>query len=157
VVREEAIGGALRQAVYVKVAGALEPPSYTCTLSAAQQVAGGITTYSGVDAADPVEADAVSVNSTAGTAVASPSVTTTGPDALLVQLTGINAEGKLKPPAGMTERWEAASRNKSQPRDALASSADARRPVAGPSGSVPGTASKRGRSIVVLLALRPAL
>jgi hypothetical protein len=154
-VREEKIPGAVRQAVYVKVAGASEPSSFTFTTSVAQRVAGGITTYSGVDTADPVDAAAVALNSTAATSVKSPSITTSVPNARLVQLVAVNAEGKLHPPKGMTERWEARAPSSSSKRDALASSSDTRQSVPGPSGGWSATVSTRGRSIVVLLALRP--
>jgi hypothetical protein len=153
--REEAITDAVRQAVYVRVAEASEPSSYTYTSSVAQRLAGGITTYTGVDTADPVDAVGVALNSTAATTVKSPSITTSAPNARLVQLVAVNAEGKLYPPKGMTERWEARSPSRSSKRDALASSSDARQSAAGPSSSVSATASQRGRSIVVVLALRP--
>ena len=138
------------------MAGASEPSSYTYTASVTQRLAGGITSYAGVDTADPVDDAAVALNSTAATAVKSPSITTSMPNARLVQLVAVNAEGKLNPPKGMTERWEARSPSTSSKRDALASSSDARQSVPGPSSSASATSSQRGRSIVVLLALRPA-
>ena len=72
--------------------------AYTFTSSAAQRIAGGITTYSGVDPDHPVDAEAVSLNSTASKTVKSPSIETTAPNARLVQLAAVNAEGKLSPP-----------------------------------------------------------
>ncbi|MGH8972451.1 MAG: hypothetical protein ACRD0C_04525 [Acidimicrobiia bacterium] len=53
-----------------------------------------------------------------------PSITTSVADTMLVMLAAVNAEGSLAPPAGMVERWEAASPNGSNIRDALASSSD---------------------------------
>ena len=47
--------GAVRQAVFVKVAGPAEPASYTWTLSSTRRVAGGITAFSGVDPAQPLD------------------------------------------------------------------------------------------------------
>lgn len=44
VIRDDSIEGALRQTIYLKVAGPAEPPSYTWTLSNRQQVAGGLST-----------------------------------------------------------------------------------------------------------------
>src|SRR5688500_15112431 len=91
-VRNDFIVGLLRQAVYVKVAGSSEPPSYTWTLADYRRVAGGITTYSGVDTGNPVHAHAGSLNSVSSTTVAIPSVTTSVPDTRLVALAAINAE-----------------------------------------------------------------
>lgn len=45
-------------AVYVKVAGASEPASYTWTFSTSSGSAGGIQAFSGVDTSNPVQADA---------------------------------------------------------------------------------------------------
>src|SRR5687767_12343660 len=55
-VRNDSIVDVLRQAVYVKVAGSSEPPSYTWSLGDYRRIAGGITTYSGVDTGNPVHA-----------------------------------------------------------------------------------------------------
>src|SRR5690606_19871273 len=52
-VRDDVVAGALRQAIYVRVAGSSEPSSYTWRLSDWRRVAGGIVTYSGVDTAHP--------------------------------------------------------------------------------------------------------
>ena len=155
-VRDDSIPDALRQAVYLKVAGEAEPPSYSWTLSQYRRVAGGITTYAGVDTAQPLDAQAATVSADSSTAVTAPSVTTTVADTLLVQLAAINAEGALAPPAGMTERWEAASPNSSTNRDALASASDAAQPVAGATGSRTVTASQPGPRIAAVLALRPS-
>ena len=76
VVRDDAIPDTLRQTVYVKVAGPSEPASYTWTLPEWRRVAGGITTYSGVDTTQPVDTSAASTATTAGTAVTAPSITT---------------------------------------------------------------------------------
>ncbi|MCA1844504.1 MAG: metallophosphoesterase [Actinobacteria bacterium] len=154
-VNETPLVGSLRQAVYLKVAGASEPRSYTCNLGATQVAAGGVTTYSGVDVADPVASDAVSVNTTAATAVPAPALTTTVPGAALVQFAAVNADGRLSPPAGMKEQWEARSVDTKGKRDIVASSSDALEPAGGPKGAWAGTTTKRGRSVVVSVALRP--
>ncbi|HVW34371.1 MAG TPA: metallophosphoesterase, partial [Acidimicrobiia bacterium] len=155
-VRDDWIVDALRQAVYVKVAGPSEPGSYTWTLSDYRRLAGGIATYRGVDTAHPVDVQAGSVHSGAATAVTAPTLTTTVAGTMLVDLSAVNAEGTLAPPAGMTERWEAASPNGSNGRDALASAADALQAGAGATGTRTTTASRAGRSIGAVLALRPA-
>ena len=150
VLRNDAILDTLRQSVYVKVAGPSEPPSYTWTLPEWRRVAGGITTYSGVDPIQPVDTSAASSASTSGTAVTAPSVTTSVPEAMLVHLAAVKAEGTFTPPAGMTERWEAASSNGANANDALASSSDVVQVTAGPTGAPdrhgqPGRAADRRR------------
>jgi hypothetical protein len=155
VLRNDAVPGVLRQTIYTKVAGPSEPPSYTWTLSKTSQVAGGLSTYSGVDTAQPVDAHDVTVNSSAGTAVTAPSITTTASGARLIHFTAVNAEGTLVAPDGMVQRWLAAAPI-SKTTDALAASFDATEPVAGPTGARTATATEAGPRIAVLLALRPA-
>jgi hypothetical protein len=155
-VRADTIPGVLGQTVYVKVAGAAEPSSYTWRLSDYRRVAGGITTYGGVDTTHPIDVQAAAVMGGAGTALTAPSLTTTVADTLLIHVGAISAEGTLTPPSGMTERWEAASPNFSNSRDVLASASDGPQPVAGPTGARTVTASRPGPSIAVSLALRPA-
>jgi hypothetical protein len=154
-VRQDTVADALRQNIYVKVAGGAEPGSYTWTLPGDRRVAGGITTYSGADPADPVDVHSASTYAAPTTAVTAPSVTTTGTDTRLVHFAAVNAEGTLGAPSGMTERWEAASPRTASTRDALASSSDAPRPVAGPTGPRTATASQPGRAVGALVALRP--
>jgi hypothetical protein len=157
-VSDRSITNALRQAVYLKVAGSSESTLYTWKLSTStfRRIAGGITTYSGVDLTTPIEAAGTSVNSTASTTVTAPSITTTVPGALLVHLAAINAEGTLSPPAGMTERWEATSPSSADSRDALASASDTTQAAAGATGATAATASLPGPSIGTVVALRPA-
>ncbi len=154
-VSDRSISGALRQAVYFKVAGPSETSSYRWSLTSSRRVAGGITSYSGVDTVNPVVASATGVNTAASTSVTAPSITTIA-DTVLVHLAALNAEGTMSPPVGMTERWEAASPHSSTTRDALASASDAVQPAAGPTGPRTATATRSGRSIATLLALRSA-
>jgi hypothetical protein len=125
-------------------------------LSDYRRVAGGITTYSGVDTTNPVDAFGTSVNTTASTVVTAPSITTTVAGDLLVNLAAVNSEGTVGAPAGMTERWEASSPNSTSTRDAVAEAADSTQATAGPTGSRTATVTQSGRSIATLLALRPA-
>jgi len=62
----------------------------------------------------------------------------------------------VAPPAGMTERSEAASPNLTSPRDALAQQSDVHQPDAGPTGAHTATATMPGPNIATHLALRPA-
>jgi hypothetical protein len=147
---------AVRQTVYVKVAGPAEPASYRWTLSDYRRVAGGLTTYSGVDTANPVDAAATSVSDTATAAVTAPSVTTTVSGALLVHLAAINADADLSAPAGMIERWEADSPNLTSTRDLTTSQSDGPFSGPAPTGTRTATSTRSGRSVATLLALRPS-
>ena len=154
VVRNDTVRRKLRQTIYLKVAGPDEPDSYTWRLSWRGRVAGGLTTYAGVDPLAPVIAVSASVSRRAGTTVGAPSIAKTAPDALLIHFAAVNAEGTMFPPPGMVQRWLAASPG-GDTRDALASSSDARLPDGGSTGSRTATATERGVRIGVLLALRP--
>ena len=155
-VRQDTMKDILRQAVYVKVARDNEPANYTWTVSSARRLAGGITTFSGVDPAHPV--DAVNGSTGNGTAVPAPAVTTTVANTVLVDIAAVASDGTLSAPAGMTEAWEAAAPGASTRKNtkgAVASMSHALQPAIGATGSRTGTVSVAGRSIGVLLALRP--
>ena len=159
VVRNDVNAG-VRQVVYTRVVTDLstEPASYQWTTpEGTRRITGGITAYSGVDTAQPIEAVAATLNGSS-TSVSAPSITTGVANTMLVQLVSINAEGTLTPPSGMTEVWEAASPNTSSgsTRDVLSSSSQALQAETGPTGTRVATASLPGASIGVLLALRPA-
>ncbi|HEV8624732.1 MAG TPA: metallophosphoesterase, partial [Acidimicrobiia bacterium] len=155
-VRHDVLPGAIRQTIYTKVAGVSEPGSYTWTLSGRGQVAGGVSTYSGVDTAKPVDAHDATLNSSAGTAVTAPSITTTVAGARLLHFAAVNAEGTLVAPDGMVQRWLAAA-PVGATSDALAASFDDSEALPlGPTGSRTATATEPGAAIAVLLALRPA-
>jgi hypothetical protein len=154
-VRQDTVVDALRQAIYVKVATLNEPAAYTWTVSSARRLAGGITTYAGVNPVTPVDAHGAQTNTVSST-VTAPSITTTVPGALLVHFAALNAEGTLASPLGMTERWEAAAPRASSTRDATASSSDTTQTAQGPTGPRTATATQPGRSIGAHLALRPA-
>jgi hypothetical protein len=155
VVRDDAVPGLLRQTVYVKVAGRSEPSSYIWKLAGSHHVTGGITSYAGVDTRHPVDASSVAADPVPGTAVTAPSLTTTVAGTRLVLLTGVNAEGTMIPPDGMTPRWVDAAPTGGTA-DALASSSDTTWPTAGVTGPRTATATEPGARIGVLLALRPA-
>ena len=154
-VRQDVADKAVRQSVYVKVAGSSEPSSYTWILDGSRRVAGGITAYSGVDTAQPIDAVNAFVNPVS-TAVPAPDITTSVANAMVVQFVTVNSEGTLSPPAGMDEVWEANSPHPEKDRDVLMSSSQAAQGESGPTGSRVATASLPGASIGVLLALRPA-
>jgi hypothetical protein len=158
VVRDDVLDSAVRQAVYVRVVGAGDPGSYRWTTpEGSRRIAGGITAYSGVDTAHPVDAVAGAPNS-AGAAIMAPQVTTTVAGTMLVQAVSLRAEGTVTAPAGMTEVWEATSPNTTSgnTRDVLSASSQAVQDSAGPTGTRAATVSLPGAGIGVLLALRPA-
>jgi hypothetical protein len=152
-IRSDSVPGTLRQTIFVKVAGVSEPSAYDWTFPESAQLAGGITTYSGVDPAWPVEVSDAAVTGVKGTAVTAPSITTTVAGTL-VHFAAVNAEGTLVAPAGMTQRWLAAA-PVGAATDALAASSDARQPDAGVSGPLTATATEPGVHIAAVVALRP--
>ena len=156
-VRDDTIPGAVRQAVYVKPAGDAEPATYTWVLPTARRVAGGITAYSGVDAANPLEASEASRRPQPGNAIAAPVLTTSVPDTRLVLLTAVAAEGWLTPAAGLEKRWQAAASDAATSSDVLLSAADTAQTEAGPTAPLSTQANQAGPAIAALLALRPAV
>jgi len=156
-VRQDSMKDMLRQAIYVKVAGSSEPASYTWTVPSARRIAGGITTFDGIDATHPV--DAVNgATTSASTSVTAPAITTTMPNTILVELAAVASDGTLTAPGGMTEGWEAAAPGAStrkNTRGAVASLSYALQASAGSTGGRTATVSTAGRGIGVLLALRP--
>ncbi len=155
-VRQDAVLNAVLQAVFVRVAGASEPASYTWSIPDFRRITGGISTYSGVDTAHPVDAHNGATDAVGSTSIVAPSITTTTAGAMILHLAAINAEGTIAPPGGSTERWENHAFRVDSTRDALAASADMVQADAGATGSRTATASQSGRNIGVLLALRPA-
>ena len=156
-VRQDTIKDLLRQAIYVKAAGASEPASYTWTVPSARRIAGGITTFDGIDDTHPIDAIDASLNAS-GTAVSSPSITTTMPNTVLVELAVVASNGSLTAPGGMVEAWEAAAPGASTRKNtkgAVVSLSHALQPAAGPTGTRTASVTSAGRSIGVLLALRP--
>ncbi len=141
------------QSVYVHIAGASEPASYTFTLAAARGAAGGILAYDNVDNANPIDAHSGAVG--AGTSIAAPAVTTSGPDRMIVGLFGIAPDRTTTPPAGMAERFEVTAT--STPGQKVTSeAADVAQPVAGSTGAKTANFSGlAGRVVGQLVALRP--
>ena|GEM_PF-6893660 len=155
VVQDSTISGKLRQTIYERVAGPSEPASYTWKPAKPGQIAGGITTYAGVDTAHPVLAHAATVTKAAGTAITAPSVKTTVPGARIVDFAAVNAEGTVVPANGTTMRFVAASPTGGTT-DALVASSDRTQAKAGATAKATSTATEPGGRIAAVLALRPA-
>jgi hypothetical protein len=153
-VRLDLSGGTIRQAVYVKIAGASEPASYSFGLSSAQSAAGGIVAYSGVDPTTPIDAHGGQINTSSVTSTA-PSITTTGVNRMLVGLFAKSTLTTHTPPAGMTERFDqqvpAANQYK-----VTVSATDQPLAAAGATGTRVATTAQAGHSVGQLVALRPA-
>jgi Bacterial Ig-like domain len=143
----------MRQAVFVRTAGGAEPGSYTFTLSSAQSAAGGIVAYSGVDGSSPIDAHGGQINA-ASTSITAPSITTGGPDRMLVGFFGTAALTTITPPAGLTERFDqtvpATNQYKvtSETGDALV--------AAGATGPRTALAANSAANVGQVVALRPA-
>ena len=95
-------GNANSLAVYLKTAGATEPSSYTWTFSTSTGSTGGISSFSGVDTTNPVDAEA-GQNSPYGTAITAPSVATHYAGDMIVTSHAFSSGATFTPPSGMTE------------------------------------------------------
>jgi hypothetical protein len=152
-VRLDLSGGTIRQAIYVRIAGASEPVSYTFTLSNAQSAAGGIVAYSGVDPTTPIDAHGGQINASS-TSLTAPSITTTGANRMLVAFYAIPNLTTYTAPAGMTERFDqqvpAANQYK-----VTASGHDQLLLSGGATGTRVATVANSAVSVGQLVALRP--
>jgi hypothetical protein len=151
------------QYVYVRVASATEPASYTWLFGGTPELngaAGGIVAFSGVDTASPVVVSADQATGNAYTHTA-PSINTgTVTNTMLVAIFGVNSSGTWTRPPGMTEAVDAASLT--VPDDlgiSLEMSYEAR-PAAGATGTRTATLSNPPNSdtgTAGMLALRPGV
>jgi hypothetical protein len=144
----------MRQAVYVHVAGGSEPASYSFTLSNAQSAAGGIVAYSGVDGTTPIDTHGGQINA-ASTSITAPSISTTGPDRMLVGFFGTAALTTMTPPGGMTERYDQTVPSTNTYKVA-SDAADESVAVAGAVGARVALAANSAANVGQLVALRPA-
>ncbi len=151
-VRRDDAGTNLAQAIYRHVATGSEPGSYTWTFTS-NRAAGGIVAYQGVDISAPVDAQSGAAdNSGASTAVAAPTLTTTGADRMLVGFFGIRSTSTLTPPAGMAEQWDTTGGSGPGP---SAEAADVLQPAAGASGAKTAAATSAGQWVGQAVALTP--
>jgi hypothetical protein len=142
-----------RLSTYYKVAGASEPANYQWTFSGGQTNQGGISTYYGVNTADPIDVYGGQAN-TASISYTAPSVTTTVANTTLVAGFGALAGGSdntVTPPSGMTECYDVGQDNDGP---ACLESADVVQASAGASGTKVAT-GQSGTNIGHLVALKP--
>jgi hypothetical protein len=144
----------LTQAVFVRVASAAEPDSYTFSMSALAGAVGSIVAYTGVDVAQPVNASAGRVTRTSRSIVA-PSITTTVPGALLVGAFAGSGRSAITVPAGMTLRADTTTGSSAPSARMIA--ADQLQPAAGASGTRTARAAQQNTcNVGQFVALRPA-
>ncbi len=134
-------------AIYRKIA-ANEGASYTWTLSLSESVSGGIQAYAGVDTTTPIDVEA-GQPTPFGTAHSTPSITTTGPNEMLVTSFMVNATTTFTPPGGETERYDVASG------DTTSEGNDQLQAAGGATSVKTATAADSGLGAAHILALRP--
>jgi unsaturated chondroitin disaccharide hydrolase len=153
-VRQEANGSTLRQALFVHVASFSEPASYTFTFSSAQSAAASIVAYSGVDPVSPIDASGGQVNG-ASSSLSAPSITTGVATDELVGFFATASLATVSPPAGMAERTDRTVPSTNNYKITV-ESADQALTTSGPTGARVATATTATASVAALVALRPA-
>jgi flagellar basal-body rod protein FlgG len=109
-VRRDANGTTMVQAVYTHVVGASEPASYTVTLGSAQKAAGGIVGYVGVDTSGGTGVDQVSgAAGASGTSISAPSVTPTAATDTVAAFWATANGTTLTADATTSARWQSVS------------------------------------------------
>ena len=144
---------ALTQAVYYRVAGSSEPPSYRWRVSSAWATTGAVVAVRGVDRARPVDAHSGAFTARSRS-LRAPSVTTSVREGLVLGFFAKSGTGSTTPPHGMVERYDVRTQ---KTRDgARASGAAYVHARAGATGDKIATSpSRNGSNIGQLVALRP--
>jgi MSHA biogenesis protein MshQ len=102
-------GNPSRLATFYCVAGASEPTSYTWTTSGGHSgLIGGLVSFTGVDTSSPIHTAAGAATASSNTH-ATPTITTTVSDVMLVTTHEFTSSGTWTPPSGMTEMVDLAS------------------------------------------------
>jgi MSHA biogenesis protein MshQ len=141
-------------AVYRRVAGSSEPGSYTWTLSGDTFSAGGMQSFYGIDTANPVNIENGQTTGS-GTAHATPSVTTTVANAIVVTSHTYSSNRTWWPPSGMNEAFEMAVGVSASDGQAIESNY-VRQAAAGSTGTKSATAAGDADvGVTHILALRP--
>jgi hypothetical protein len=143
-------------AVYRKAAGASEPTAYTWTLGGATAAAGGIQTFINVDTANPIDVENGQTTAS-GTAHATPSVTTTVANAMVVTSHSFASSATWSSPSGMNEEFDIASETPTVSAGISITGAWVRQAAAGATGAKSRTASgSADTGNAHILALKPA-
>jgi RHS repeat-associated protein len=142
-------------AVYYKAAAASEPASYAWGVSGSSFTVGGIQGFTGIDTASPLDIEN-GQSTPSGTTHATPSITTSVANAMLVASHAFASSQSWTPPSGMTESFD----QRSGANNATGLSIEGSRvllAVAGASGTKTATAAgSADAGNAHLLALRPA-
>lgn len=147
--------GYVNQAVYVRVAQATEPASYTWTMVGRHSVAGTVQAFAGVDQVNPVEASS-GMGGSGDATITAPTITTLGPNRTIIGVYSVAAAESIAPPSALTELSEVVFNPSSRPPVAL-EVATATQYVAGATGSQTAVvAAGKKAHVGQLLALRPA-
>ncbi|HXF66699.1 MAG TPA: DUF6701 domain-containing protein [Burkholderiales bacterium] len=153
---DNAAGSPNSLAVYIRVAGASEPASYTWNLSGFTHAVGGIQAFSGADTASPIDVENGQTTAS-GLTHATPSVTTTVANAMLVTAHTFSSSATWTPPAGMTEAYDVAVPSPPAAVGQALEGAWQVQPLAGATGAKTATASNDADTgNAHILALRPA-
>jgi hypothetical protein len=144
-------GAELTQGLYIRTASSIEPASTEWTLDRHERSSAAVVAYRGVDGGAPLVAHSGELARDTTTATA-PSVTTTGPDTLLVGSFGRSDSSSVSEPSGTSQRYTVANAG------AVSTfGLDFVRAVAGATGSVTTTSiASSDCAIAQLLALMPA-
>ena len=153
-IRQDAAGTYTTQALYYRVVTATEPVNYLWSFSASVPAAGGITAYTGVNTAAPVNASGGTGQNTNTTSIVAPSVTTTVAGARVVGFFSIGGTNSITPPAGMTEQGEASSTAGSN--HVTWEASDFAQTTAGATGPRTASATNPHPNVGALVALTPA-
>jgi len=144
-------------AVYMKVANSAEPASYYWTFSAAVTAVGGIQAHAGVDVSNPIDIENGQTTPSAATH-ASPNVSTTIANTMVVTHHTYSSSQNWTAPAGMTESFDQRSGGASATGQSI-EGARVAQAAAGATGVKTATAAGGGGSAdfgnTHILALRP--
>jgi PKD repeat protein len=99
-------GTQISLAVFRRLAGSSEPASHTWDVTGATWAVGGIQSFTNVDAVNPIDVEAGQVTPTS-LSHATPSVTTTVANAMVVTAHTFATSTTWTPPSGMTEAFDA--------------------------------------------------
>lgn len=147
-------GSTVGALVYVKVATASEPASFSWTFGSSGRAAGGIDAFRGVDNVNPINASGSQAN-TASTSYTAPSITTTMTGTMLVSFySATDGNGSVKTSTGMTQAFTAATG--AGPNGEVVGSSYAIQPATGASGTKVSASNTSLNSIGALVALKPA-
>ena len=139
---------------YWKVYQAGDPATFNVTFSAQTRCLGVLATYSGVDGTTPIDVENGQTTASA-TTHATPSVTTTGANRLVVTTHIVHSVATWTAPAGMTERVDFSNNGSGQAVESMEFN-DLPQASAGATGAKTATATVGDVGITQITTLRPA-